>query len=106
MADYLFLYTGGSMPEGEEAQAGVMKAWDAWFGQIGSALKDGGNPFSPAAKTIASNGKVTDGTATGPATGYTIVKADSLDAATAIAKGSPVLQGGASVTVYETFPVM
>ena len=32
--------------------------------------------------------------------------ADSLDEAVEKAKGSPVLQGGASITVYETFAVM
>jgi hypothetical protein len=106
MADFVLLYTGGSMPETEEEQARVMKAWEDWYGQIGGALKDGGNPFTPAAKSVASDGAVSDG-APGPLhTGYTIVTADSLDAATALAKGSPVLQGGGSVTVYETFEVM
>lgn len=105
MADFVLLYTGGSMPETEEEQARVMQAWDAWYGEIGSALKDGGNPFTPAARTVASDGSAKDG-GPGPLhTGYTIVTADSLDAATRIAKGSPVLQGGGSVTVYETFPM-
>ena len=105
MADYVLLYTGGSMPETEEEQAKVMAAWDAWYHQIGGGLKDGGNPFGPAARKVASDGSVGD--AGGPQhTGYTIVTADSLDAATAIAKGSPVLQGGGSVTVYETVDVM
>jgi hypothetical protein len=106
MADFVLLYSGGSMPETEEEQAAVMQAWTDWYAQIGAALKDGGNPFSPAARTVASDGSVSDG-APGPlASGYTIVAADSLDAATAIAKGSPVLKGGGSVTVYETFEVM
>lgn len=106
MADFVLLYTGGSMPETEDEQARVMKAWDDWYQQIGASLKDGGNPFTPAAKTVASDGSVSDG-APGPAhTGYTIVQADSLDAATTIAKGSPVLVGGGSVTVYETFEAM
>ena len=106
MADFVLLYSGGSMPEGKEEMARVMQAWTDWYGQIGGALKDGGNPFTPAAKTIASDGSLSDG-APGPLhTGFTIVKADSLEAATDIAKGSPVLQGGGSVTVYETFEVM
>ena len=41
-----------------------------------------------------------------PATGYSILEADSLDAAVTLAKGCPVLQGGAGVSVYETFEVM
>ena len=104
MADFVLLYSGGGMPETEEEQAQVMKAWDAWFAEVGGALKDGGNPFTPAAKTVAADGTVGD---TKPLhSGYTIVKADSLEEATKIAQGSPVLQGGATITVYETFEVM
>ncbi len=40
------------------------------------------------------------------ATGYSIFKADSLNAAVAMAKGCPVLQGGGQISVYETFNVM
>ncbi len=39
-------------------------------------------------------------------TSYSVIKADSLDATVALAKGCPVLQGGAKITVYETFDVM
>ena len=37
---------------------------------------------------------------------YSIISADPLDAAVGIAKGRPVLQGVATITVYETFAVM
>lgn len=104
MAKYLLLYRGGSMPETEEAQAAVMKAWDDWFHAIGGAVADGGNPFSPASAHIASDGAV--GGAVPAASGYSILEADSLDAATVLAKGCPVLQGGATIDVYETFAVM
>ena len=106
MTDYLLLYSGGSMPETEEEQKTVMDAWNTWMGQIGSALKDGGNPFTPASKTISADGSVGDGDGGGSASGYSILSADSLDAATEMAKGCPVLQGGAKITVYETFSVM
>jgi hypothetical protein len=43
--------------------------------------------------------------ASGPS-GYSIIKADSLDAAVAIAKGCPVLHGGATIQVAETFAAM
>jgi hypothetical protein len=104
MADFVLLYSGGSMPETEEEQAQVMKLWDAWFAEIGSALKDGGNPFTGAAKTVSADGSVGD--AKPQYTGYSIVTAGSLDEAAKIAAGSPVLKGGASVTVQETFEVM
>jgi len=38
--------------------------------------------------------------------GYSIISADSLDAAIALAKGSPVLSGGATIEVCETFEAM
>ncbi|HEX5938232.1 MAG TPA: hypothetical protein VFZ75_11175 [Actinomycetota bacterium] len=103
--DYVLLYSGGRMPESDEEQATVMKAWDAWMHDLGSALKDGGNPFAPgAAKTISADGAVRDGA--GSTSGYSIITADSLDDAVTKAKGCPVLEGGATVEVYETFQVM
>jgi len=105
VADFVLLYSGGGMPETEEEQAKALKAWQDWLQDVGSAVKDEGNPFAPAAKTIDAGGAVAD--AKGSLhTGYSIVKADSLDEATTIAKGSPILQGGGSVTIYETFEVM
>ena len=105
MAKYLLVYHGGSMPEGEEAQAKVMAAWGTWFQTLGSALADGGNPVSQT-KTIGSGGAVSDGGGANPATGYSLIEADSLDAAVNLAKGCPVLGGGASIEVAETFNVM
>ena len=104
MANYLLVFHGGSMPESQEEGAKVMKAWTDWFGTLGDKLVDGGNPVSQV-KTIAANGSVSVG-GTNPSSGYTIIKADNLDAAVALAKGCPVLQGGASIEVAETFAAM
>ncbi|MEA2551407.1 MAG: hypothetical protein QOE25_1176 [Actinomycetota bacterium] len=104
MAKYLLLYSGGKIPASEAEQAVVMKAWDSWFQGLGAAVADGGNPFSPASKSVSSDGSITDGG--GSATGYSILEADSLAAAADMAKGCPVLQGGASIAVYETFDAM
>jgi hypothetical protein len=40
------------------------------------------------------------------ASGYTVIKADSLDAAAAFARSCPVLKSGAKISVFETFNVM
>ena len=103
MANFLLTFHGGSMPETKEEQDQVMTAWTNWFGTLDDALVDGGNPISQA-KAISPDGSVMD--ATSAPSGYSILKADSLDAAVALAKGCPVLAGGASVLVSETFPVM
>ena len=100
MADFVLLYTGGGMPESEEEGAKVMQAWTDWYGKIGASLKDGGNPFG-ASKTVGADGSVKDGANGTPITGFTIVSSASLEAATDLAKGSPVLQNGGSVAVYE-----
>lgn len=104
MSSYVLAYTGGSTPESEQEQAEVMAAWGAWLGSLGDTLVDAGNPFGPSAG-IAADGAVSQGAASG-LTGYSILTADSLDTATAQAKGCPVLAAGGAVEVYEVFPVM
>lgn len=104
MAKYVVVYTGGSMPDSEAERQAVMDAWTAWIGGLGSALTDVGNPFGPS-KGIAADGSVTDG-GESRLSGYSIVEADSLDAATELSGGCPVLAGGGAVEVYETFDVM
>ena len=104
MANFLLVFHGGSMPEGQEEGAKVMQAWTDWFGVLGDAVVDPGNPVSNV-RTIASDGTVSEG-GTNPSSGYSVIKADSLDAAVEAAKGCPVLAGGASVEVAETFSVM
>jgi hypothetical protein len=106
MANYLLLYRGGRMPESEAEQATVMQAWTNWFGALGSTLVDGGNPTTGQARTIASDGVESEGSEWGLASGYSIIKADSLDEAVARARECPVLQGGAQIVVLETFNVM
>lgn len=103
MATFLLTFHGGSMAETEEEQAQEMQAWTSWFEELGDALVDGGNPISQS-RAISPDGSVMDATAA--PTGYSIIKADDLDAAVELAKGCPVLAGGASLLVSETFPVM
>src|SRR3954451_1860644 len=104
MSTYVLAYTGGSLAETPEAQAEAMAAWGAWLGGLGDALVDAGNPFGPSAQ-IASDGAGSQGGASG-LTGYSILTADNLDAATTQTKGCPVLASGGSVEIYEVFPVM
>lgn len=103
MKDFVLLSEGGTMPESEEEQKQVMGAWEAWYAALGAAVKDPGKPMI-AAKSITSGGAVSDGD--GAMTGYIILTAESLDAAVAMAKDCPVLQGGSSLTVFETFDMM
>ena len=105
MANYLLAYHGGGMPASDEEGAKVMQAWMAWFGGLGAAVVDGGNP-SGAAKTLNSNGSVTDGGGPNPITGYSVISAESLDAAVKMAAGCPILASGGSIQICETFNAM
>jgi hypothetical protein len=77
--------------------------WEAWFGSLGASLVDGGNPFT-GAKSVSTDGKVHDGPVGSMASGYSVVKADSLDAAVKMAQRCPVLKSAAQISVYETMP--
>lgn len=106
MTNYVLLFSGGSgMPEDPEVIAAMLKAWENWYTGMGAAVVDGGNPFSPMAKSVAPDRSVNDGPAGTMYNGYTIISADSLDAATEMAKGCPILDDGGDVSVYETFQV-
>jgi len=100
MTDYVLVYIGGDMPDDmtEEQRNAVMGEWGAWYEKLGAAIKDGGKPFG-ASKHVG------DGTAP-HATGYTVITADSLEAAVAAVDGHPHLKYGGQVSVYETFDIM
>ena len=98
MPKFVYVYTGGQMSDTPEEQQKAMQDWIAWFGSLGEAVTDPGNPFG--ASATVSPGGVTDG-GESKASGYTIVTADSLSDATAKAKGCPLLTGRGSVEVYE-----
>jgi hypothetical protein len=104
VANYVLVFKGGGMAETEAEQQAVMAAWGEWYGKLGQAVVDGGNPFGPS-KSVASDGTVSDGAASG-LTGYAILQADSLDAAGEMAKGCPILSSGGSIEAYEVFEVM
>ena len=106
MAKFVLLYTGGGMPEGEAEQAKVMQDWADWYAGLGAAVADTGNPIGPESKLISSSGDVSEGSKDPLVTGYTVLLADSMEAAVAMAKKCPVLDGGAEITVFESFDVM
>lgn len=101
MAKYLFVYHGGGHNPSTEAEvAAIMDAWGAWFGGIGSAVVDGGNPVGKSS-TVNSDGSVADDGGSNPATGYSLIEATDLDDAISKAKGCPILAAGGSVELAE-----
>jgi hypothetical protein len=103
MANYLLAYTGGSMAETEVEREAAMAAWGQWFGKLGSAVIEPGNPVGASTSVSASG---SNGAAGSGLTGYSVITADSLDAAAALVKDCPIIAGGGKVDVYETIEVM
>lgn len=100
MANYVFVYSGGKGVAADEVEREAQYArWGQWFGELGSAIVDGG-AATGSAKTVGPGVSVSDGGSRGM-TGYSVVSADSLDAAVELAKGCPVLEIGGVVDVYE-----
>ena len=103
MSKFVLAYTGGAMASTPEEQQKAMEAWMAWFGSLGEAVLDVGNPFTSGC-TVAADGSTKDGGAAG-LTGYSIIEASDLPAAAGMAKGCPVLANGGGVEVYEALPM-
>ena len=93
MAKFVYIYTGGGMPESEEEGARVMKAWQGFLGGFGDKLVDMGAPFG-ASQAVKGNGAL-------EASGYSVVAADSLADAVERAKACPIFDRGGNVEVYE-----
>ena len=106
MAKDLLVFYGGGMPETPAAQARVLKQWETWYSKLGPAVVDAGNPFSGAVNKVKPDGTVAKGPIGQRATGYSILEAGSLDKATKMAKGCPILKSDGQIAVYETFSMM
>jgi hypothetical protein len=105
LVNYLLAYHGGGMPQTEQERAKVMADWGQWFGTLGPALVDGGNPVGQT-RTIAGSGSVSDGGGANPVSGYSIIKAESMEAAVQMAKGCPLLASGGNIEVGEIHSAM
>ena len=107
MSKFIYLYRGPATPMGdmsEEQSAEAMAAWGEWITRVGSSLTDVGNPFG-ARSSLADDGT---SPAPGDLNGYSIVEADSLDAAKALADKHPFLSEGKgrfSVEIFELVPM-
>ena len=102
MANFLLLYTGGKVPEKAADRERMLHDWTAWYNKLGTAVVDRGDPFTPKAKAIFGQNKTQEGPVDCMASGYSIIRANSLEAAVTLVRDCPVLKDGAKVDIYET----
>ncbi|MRG47158.1 transcription initiation protein [Chitinophaga sp. SYP-B3965] len=108
MKDFLFVFRANTeMPKpSPEQMQDTMKLWMDWISGIAAQNKlvDRGNRLESAGKVLRPGNVITDGPYTEikeTLAGYSIVKADSLEEATELAKGCPGLLFGGNVEIRE-----
>jgi hypothetical protein len=107
MANFLFIYRGG-----DEGSAGftpeqmqqIMQKWATWIGEAMQKgwMTDPGDALTEEGRVVNSKKVVTDGPFVESKEivgGYSVVKADNIDAAAELAKGCPALLTGGRVEV-------
>jgi len=92
MSNYVFAYHGGKAPENPEEVAKYKAKWKAWVCGLGRVIVNPGTPLGNS-RTISSRG-VSDNGGSNPLSGFSIVKADSMNAAIEMAKRCPHLEHG------------
>ena len=89
---FLYLHIGFEEPTPE-----IMKAWGDWFASISDKIVDQGGHFSTG-REISKSGTKDLPLTMESITGYTVIEAESLDAAEKLAQSNPFI---ASIRVYE-----
>lgn len=92
MSEFIFAYHGGKKPESEAEGAALMKRWQDWMESNQASFVSPGNPVGMS-KTVTSSG-VEDNGGSNPLSGYSVVRADTIEAAMAIASTCPHLDMG------------
>ena len=99
MPQYVMFYLGGNPPSSPEEGQQHMAKYMEWLGSLGDAAVSPANPLKNTT-TVNPDGSVSEGGTT-TMSGYTIVQADSMDAALEMAKACPFLDVGGSLEVAE-----
>lgn len=100
MAKFVFIYHGGSVPTNPEDGKKVHDAWGAWFGSMGAAVIDGGNPVGKSS-TVKADGSLISGGGANPISGYSLIEASTLEDAHKKAKGCPLLKAGGTIEIAQ-----
>ena len=113
MNEFLLLFrrdftSADAQPSAQDLQ-NLMKKWQHWLGGIAAQNKlvETGNRLASEGKVVHAGDRVTDGPyaeikeALG---GYSIIRAETLDEATELAKGCPVTLIGGTVEVRQLLP--
>lgn len=99
MAQYIIAYLGTPKSSSPEENNEHMTKYRAWLASLGDAVISPANPFRNTT-TINPNGTVVSGSSS-TMSGFTIIEADSEQAALSIAESCPYLEIGGTLEVSE-----
>lgn len=68
----------------------IQQAWGAWFGSLSDRIIDGGNPFGNA-REVRPDGVTELPLDKNAITGYTIISAENMEEAVAVAQSAPLI---------------
>ena len=101
MARYALLYSGDQTSSSREEQDAIVADWEGWYAAMGQAIVEGGDPFGASKHIAAAGMPATDGDGGMPASGYTVIDAESLDDAAAKCSDHPHLARGGKIHIFE-----
>ena len=99
MPQYCIVYIGGNPPASPEEGKLHMSKYMNWLSSLGDSAVSPANPLKNIC-TIFPDGSISKGGQT-TMSGFTIIEAQSIDAAMAIARACPFLEVGGSLEVSE-----
>jgi len=99
MAQYVFVYLGGSHPSNPEEANKHFTKYMEWLASLGDAVISPTIPLKDT-HTVSPDGTIGEG-GSSAMSGFSIIEAESIEAALSIAQACPFLEIGGSLEVSE-----
>jgi len=102
MQKFVLAYHGAPKFETKEDGMNHMTAWRAWSDGLGEAKVDAGMPVGQS-HTIHSDGSVTEDGGSNPLMGFSVIQAETIEDAIALAKPCPHISAGGSIEIAPAY---
>lgn len=99
MTQFVFVYLGGNQPSSPEEAKKHFTKYMEWLASLGDSVVSPMLPLKDTS-TVGSDGSIREG-GSSAMSGFSIIQADSIKAALAIAQACPFLEIGGSLEVSE-----
>jgi len=103
MTQFVFVYLGGNQPTDPEKASNHFSKYVAWLTSLGDAVVIPTIPLKDT-HTVSPDGTAREG-GSSAMSGFSIIRADSMQAALSIAKDCPFLEIGGSLEVSEMMEI-